>query len=351
MDVVRRLLNHSAEEVRIQAAIGLATRHRGDGSLLAGEAALLERFAVDKSVQVRLAVLQAAFALADSDISAAARLLTRIPFVDSPKVADDLCLYLDWEDSKLTWDVLNLEQQAAIFSQLRAMDDIGTPSVEEFLDKRSAQDPRAVLELMRKRVEDAEGGRDSKGFHPMPYAWHRPLALREHPEFLTILRELLAWLGDGSSWRRQMHGKQIFTAAVGTFDDSVLSLLLETLRTGGEAASGAVSVAVSSGPSTLVFDNVEFVCDVLDVAARLGPVTLEKIRGALHSSAVTGTRWGTPGQPYAEDIRLRDECAVIAAQLPIGSPGKQFYLDLSEAGEGSVAAEIKDDRPDDGREW
>ena len=116
------------------------------------------------------------------------------------------------------------------------MDDIGSPSVEEFLDKRSAEDPRAVLELMRKRVEDAEGGRDSKRFHPMPYAWHRPLALREHPEFLTILRELLAWLGDGSSWRRRMHGEQIFMAAVGTFDDSVLSLLLETLRTGGEAA-------------------------------------------------------------------------------------------------------------------
>ena len=42
---------------------------------------------------------------------------------------------------------------------------------------------------------------------------------------------------------------------------------------------------------------------------------------------------------------------LIAAQLPIGSPGAQFYLDLSEAGARSVAAEIKDDRPDDGREW
>jgi DNA-binding transcriptional ArsR family regulator len=351
MGLVRRLLEHSVDEVRTQAAIGLATRYRGDGSLLAGEAALLERFAVDESVTVRLAVQQTAFALADTDISVGARLLTRIPFADSPKVADDLFMYLGWDDNKLTWDVLNAEQRAAIFAQLRSMDDIGSPSIEEFLDQRSGEDPRAVLELMRGRVEDAEGGRDSKSFHPMPYAWHRPLVLRQHPEFLTILRELLAWLGDGSSWRRRMHGQQIFMAAVGTFDEPVFSLLLETLRTGGEAASGAVSIAISSGSPTLVFDDVKFVCDIVDVAARLGPVSLQKIRGALHSSAVTGTRWGTPGQPYAEDIRLRDECAVIAAQLPIGSPGAQFYLDLSEAGERSVAAELKDDRPDDGRDW
>ena len=113
-----KLMEHASEEVRIQAAIGLATRYRGDGSLLTGEAALLDVFAVDPSVEIRLAVLQTAFALADSDISAAARLLTRIPFADSPKVADDLCMYLAWEDSQLTWEVLNDEQRAAIFSQL-----------------------------------------------------------------------------------------------------------------------------------------------------------------------------------------------------------------------------------------
>lgn len=60
----------------------------------------------------------------------------------------------------------------------------------------------------RHRIEDAEGMRRLGDFRPVPYHWDdEPLALREHPDFLTLLRELLAWLakvtlGNGDTWAK-----------------------------------------------------------------------------------------------------------------------------------------------------
>jgi hypothetical protein len=52
------------------------------------------------------------------------------------------------------------------------------------------------------------------------------------------------------------------------------------------------------------------------------------------------------GQPFAEDIRFRDECAAIAKTLPQESLAANLYRDLSESGARAAEQEVERDRVD-----
>lgn len=187
-------------------------------------------------------------------------------------------------------------------------------------------------------------------FRPLPYHWPEPLAQRHHPDFLTILRELLTWLGQSNSWTRTYFGRGLFAAAIGSFDEPVLSLLLETLRTGSEADARTVARVLEETPNDFVFENVSFVSEALTSAARFGSDILKAVGTSLYISATTGMRSGTPGEPYPEDLRLRDEGAAIADALPEATVAADFYRDLSEHGAQAAEREIERDSTDH-RAW
>jgi hypothetical protein len=346
---VRRLLDHPSSALRADAAAGLAGRGRADRPLHDGELELLQRFAPSPEVRIRVAVVEAARALAATDQQVATDLLVRIPFFDSLTIAERLFMHLNWGGDEFAWNALNREQQSALMAELRKLPDIENHSIEEFLRRHSAEDPQIVLGLLRQRIEDAEGMDDPGDFRPVPYHWHGPLAVRVHPDFVVLLRELLGWLDRGSSWPRRHWGQDLFAAAAGGFDEPVLSLLSEILRSGGADVRTVASV-LEEAPNDLVFNHVNFVSDALNTAARFGSDALRRMRGGLWASAISGPRWGTPGQPFAEDTRLSDQCAAIANVLPQGSLAADFYRDLSESGARLAADEVEHDR-NDGRVW
>ena len=111
-----------------------------------------------------------------------------------------------------------------------------------------------------------------------------------------------------------------------------------------------VASVLEEAPNDLVFNHVNFVSDALSASARFGSDELRRMRGGLWASAIHGVRWGTPGQPFAEDVRLRDECADIAGAFPEGSLAADFYRDLSESGARAAEHEVERDPVDD-RAW
>ncbi|CCK62459.1 helix-turn-helix domain-containing protein [Mycobacterium canetti] len=350
MGTVHRLLHHPAPAVRMQTIAGLADRDRSVRALHEGELELLQQSASCPEVDVRLAVVWAARALAATDARVAGDLLTRIRFSDSRIVAQHIFLCLDWDSKHLSWPALSAEQQSTLLAGLTDVDDIDDHSIMEFLRRLAAENPRRVLGLLRQRIEVAEGMHDLRHFSPLPYHWRDPLPLRDHPDFLTHLRELLAWLGDDSSWKRMHFGRGLFAAAAGAFDEPVLSLLLEILRTETEADARTVARVLEEAPNEFVFDHVGFVSEALTSAARFGTDTLKTMRTSLYNSATTGMREGRPGEPFPQDLRLRDECTAIADALPEATAVAHFYRDLSHYGDEAVKRELRRDNADH-RAW
>ena len=78
---------------------------------------------------------------------------------------------------------------------------------------------------------------------------------------------------------------------------------------------------------------------------------LREMTGALRAATISGARSGTPGEPFPEDIEQRDKSLKIAETLPTGSLEERFYRDMAKSAEESIARELAEDLPDDGREW
>jgi transcriptional regulator with XRE-family HTH domain len=350
MNVVRRFLAHPSPTVGTDAAVGLASRDRSSSPLQDGELELLQTFATDSEVHVRLAVLTAVRALAATNPLTAADLLSHINIGDSRTVADNVFMCLTWGNRAFTWETLNEDQRSALVAVLENLSSIDEHSIMEFLRRLSAEDPKTVLGLLRRRIEAGESMKRLGDFKPIPLVWREPLAIRQHPDFLTSLGELLEWIGQGQSWQREHMGRELFAAAAGRFDQPVLSLLLETVRSGSATDAQTVASVLAAAPSDLVFEHVNFVSDLLAAAARLGRSTAAMMQQHLKASALTGERWGRPGEPYVQDVRIRDDGAAIATRLPHGTLAADFYRSLSEHAARVVEHDSADDEID-GRTW
>ncbi len=70
-------------------------------------------------------------------------------FVRPPR----LFMHLNWGADELAWAALNREQQSSLLAELRELPDIENYSIQEFLCRRSAEDPTTVLALLRQRIE------------------------------------------------------------------------------------------------------------------------------------------------------------------------------------------------------
>ncbi|MFI5502346.1 helix-turn-helix domain-containing protein [Nocardia asteroides] len=349
MTITRQLLDSTAPTVRVQAAIGLSVRTRGIEPLYDGELDLLHQFAVDRDTSVRRAVANAAFSLAATHHTHAAALLVSIPFSDAPDVEEEIFNGLDISEA-LTWDSLSPQQQTTIWTAIGELRDLDQYSIQHFLRQRSAADPAAVLNVLRQRIERAESNAAELPWRAVPTNWSEPLAVREHPGFVQQLNELLTWIGKGTSSLRANMGSRLFAAAAGGFDQPVLLLLQKTLENGNSADAQTVCLVLREAPSDLIFREISFVADTVAASALISPERLERVQDAFASCAVFGSRQGVPGEPFPEDVRLRDECAAIADQLAQTVPvAAGFYRRVSE--HGAQAIRQHEQRDLDSRTW
>jgi DNA-binding XRE family transcriptional regulator len=320
-------------------------------SLLEGELELLQCFAASADPIIRESAIMAAQRIAYKSPQEAIDLLLSASFSDQPRLAYEFFLSFIQEDSPLRWEMLTDTQQTAIRSQLIDLKDVSEYSLMTFLSQRSATDPSEVLEIFKLRIARAETLERLDQYRPIPFHWDVPLRVREHSDFLVLLRELHQWISEGHSWIRRSNGAELFIAAAGGFDAAVLALLQELLTAGSQASVEGVAAILREAPRSIIFTQVSFVLQALDAAARFGGDCDRKMRGALWAATVAGTRMGTPGEPFQEDLDQRDECAAIAQRLPKGSLGEKFYRALSEEAEESIRQELERDARDDHRQW
>lgn len=320
-------------------------------SLIEGELELLRTFAANPDPWIRQSAIIAAQRIASEHQQTAIDLLASVSFRDEPRLADEMFTPLTEAGGSLRWELLSPAQQAKIKEQLVEMLEVDGYSLMRFLSRMSATHPLEVIDLFRARILTAEALDQLGAYQPVPLHWDVPLRIRRHDDFLPVLRELRDWIAEGDSWVRREMGATLFAAASGGFDDAVLAIISEGLTGASQNSVDGVAAILRKGPRAIIYSEVQFVLEALDAASRFGEECERTMRGALWAAIVTGSRVGTPGQPFPEDLQQRDECARIAATLPKGSPGEQFYTALSQSADESIRQEAELDARDDRRDW
>jgi hypothetical protein len=330
------------------AAEGFGAR-RGHRDLIEGESDLLHALANHDDPIVRSNAVAAARYLLPTHKALTVELLTAT-LPDAPLWEIALALLLP---DRLTWQDFSSRQQHLLFEAL-----LNTPSIESYelgqlLAKIAQAAPLAVVELLEKRVDRADERGTDGSYSPLPHIWYTALPFRDAENFPDLLVHVREWvtLSPTATWKAFLGG-EVFAAVAGQFDDQVIAVIDEYLSSPDPHKIRVISLLLSKAPGTLVWD-FKFTRRCLRAADRCGDESLELMRGALHSAVnhIDGVA-GTPGQPFAEHIGIRDRANTLVARCTRGTVEESFYRDLIGSAERMIEwATVDPFPPRDRRQW
>jgi hypothetical protein len=336
----------SVELVReVAHAFGI---QRGRSELLEGEAELLRDLAAHEDDIVHGAALGAALSIGVQHKDLAIELLTA-SFRDQADINTLANALAEPPLGSLSWSDLTEPQQASISGQLTTYPSLDDYDGHHILAEIARTDPLKVVKLLEARVEAYEAS-VSREFHPLPYTWQVTPPFRSHETFPSLLRQVGDWLAAApDSAMRNYLGAPLFALVAGPYDAHVIALFDEYLADPDPLRLKVLGVMVRKAPRDLVWDH-GFVRRCLRAADRYGEGPLKTMRGELYASVVTGTRWGTMGQPYPEDVEQYDRATALAGRSDKGSVEELFYRDLAESAEHRMKQD-RHDLPPDHRSW
>jgi hypothetical protein len=184
-----------------------------------------------------------------------------------------------------------------------------------FLKHATARAPVAVVELVKHRFSEATRLKDWR----WSVLWHvqgEPggYGLLKVSDGTTYLVQLLDWAlgrvpdpGIGMDF-----GKAVY-ALCGEFTPEANDAMLEWMRGGTERHVRVVSAVLREVAKKFVFQHSEFVRDVLYAAAAIGAEAQRLVTSSLYAATFSGGRSGAPGEPFKEDLDLRDHASCVLA--------------------------------------
>ena len=250
-------------------------------------------------------------------------------------LANELCqlFYGGWT---IPFDELTPYDIRAILSKLEDVNGIEEYTINTFLVRASEVDARAVVGLLLNRIRN---GRNSDPlYHTLPaLGFQQPLTgISTSPEQESILCEVRDTFLAASTTARSRIPWLFREVSFGFTSEASLNVLNEWINTGSPEKIKSASQLIFHAPPEFVFENVEFVSNLLGRAHVANDETFVEVSGYLMTCASSGSRSGTPGEPFPEDVALRDNASAVAGQFPVGSPANRFYASLARSTEATI---------------
>ena len=292
-----------------------------------------------EDIDVRRLAIGALAALAEAHPRVAIDLAKGVAVGNHVILAKNLC-----ELFSNGWGVpfreLTSDDLKVLLSKLEDVQEIDDYSINSFLVKASEQDARAVVGLMLTRIRKKDNGGSRS--RPLPILGFRNqlTGLAEDPDQEIILREIRdTLLEPGSSvayWIPQLFRE----VSLGFESAPSLKVLNEWINSGNAGRIESAARLVAEAQPDFVFQKVEFTVNLLERAHEASTDCYRSVARNLTSSALSGVRSGTPGQPLPEDVALKDQASAVKNQFDAGSPPYKFYDSLVKIAEASIKEEL-----------
>jgi hypothetical protein len=280
------------------------------------------------------------------------------------RLAIDLLRKVDiGNSSDIADDVLGL------FGHVIPLDELSEQDVQEYLDKlgpipcldghwtdtflahASHHHAEITAQFFMKRVELAADSKDWR-FRPCNYGpWgHIPLRFREAREFSAILRRVVQWMTsrDHDDFQFNEQAGQLFEAMFGLLDERILGFVADWIDVAKPAELQSIGAIFSKASEAFVFEHRALVVRLLEKADRFGKEILRRMISALYCAAIQGMRSGVPGEPFPQDITMKEEAEKALKEIPRFSPAYDLYDAVRKHAEHAIArckqeAELFDD--------
>jgi hypothetical protein len=296
----------------------LAWNVHADTPLHDQEIELVRRLIADPDARVRSMAVAALRRTAVFRPRVALDLARTVDSREAVGVTIELCRLAD-PDWHGCGDAFKEEDIIAILEKVEEVEDLGH-EIARFLKFACERVPQAVLEMLIRRIERQERDGYQSSCRPIPFhALHDTFAsLSNKGQHRDLLRSVRDYALDKTGLVLHSLVELYRDVSLGYGNDGV-AMLEDWLLNGDQGQMETGAALLEAAPNRFVFDQLELVGRVLDRAETFGEECHRMVSRVFYKIATSGMRRGTPGQPFPEDLALRDRSRLALQNVASGS--------------------------------
>lgn len=307
-----------------------------------GEPALFDRLLNDRDSIVRRSGVACCRRWARFQPREALNRVRSIEIGSDVETAGELCRLADEKAGGIP-DALTDDDITMVLGKLGDIGRIDYP-INQFLGFACPRVPNAVLTLLYRRIAIEEDHEFTVSYSALP---HEPLhlpfenmaGLDCHTDLLRNIRDRA--LGQNGFTRRRLN--ELYRDASLQYAAAGLAVLDEWFRTGDEQQFQTAVELLGSATRNMFLNRIEFTVNLVERAADFGDDCLRSVSSMLYSIVVYGSKFGSPGEPFPQDIQIRDRCREILSQCRAGSASHRFFSDVLAGAERNIRAAVSDE--------
>jgi hypothetical protein len=231
----------------------------------------------------------------------------------------------------------------AFLNQLMRLQELDGHWIETFLSEMSKRHAIRLAQFFMSRVDYATD-REIWHYRPCNYGpfGNVPLRFRESPDFALVLRQVSEWMTSRKGLLFAERSAQLFDAMFRPFDDALVEILQSWVDASKEEDVQTVAKILNQAPPRFVFEQRPFVVRFLERARQFGKEVLDRAIALLFGSAIGGVRSGTPGEPFPDDLQMKEEARKVLAELPPFHPAHELYRAIAAHADESIKLALRD---------
>ncbi len=280
--------------------------------------------------------------LAKSDQQQAIDLIKFVDIGMSTNVADDVLML--FQEEVIPFRLLTEVDIDHFLKKLMSLPKIDGYWIDTFLSKVSEYHAGCLADFFMARVEHAVRTKDW-AYQPCNYGHYSnvPLLFRKSLECRTLLRRVSGWMkSHAEDILFQHRAGELFDAMFRPYDEELMGFLGDWIETATPTDIGVISQILRKGASDFVFKNKQFVIRFLDKAKQYGNDLLTDASSALFGATISGVKSGKPGEPFPQDVQMKESAEMTLKEIPPFSPAYRLYEDIKTHADYNVKRSLRD---------
>jgi hypothetical protein len=304
-------------------------------SVLDEDVHLIERLIAHPNLNIRGAAIGALWNLGKARPREAKQLALSVDFQGNSGLAEELCQRLEMGIG-VPIDEFDDSEIDGLIGKLAGVNKLDDHGVNKFLVLASKRRPLEVLRMLLGRIDTFEWDwkRDAAALPILGFAFGLE-GLTQDPRYLDMLREVR----DRTLAIDHRNGyliPKLFREMTLRFSTDSLSVLDEWVVPGERSKVEAVAYLLKEAPPAFIFTNKDFAARLLGIAHQIDDGCFKIVSDLLQTPAISLGREGVSGQPFPQDLELRERSSDAARSYPPGSPQRIFYDSLFAYAEDSI---------------
>ncbi len=269
-------------------------------------------------------------------------LLHSIDIGNEQSLAMELVQIFDDGQWSIAYNNLSDEDIHAILQKLEEINEIEDYHINIFLQYASRRLPVPIMQFLLQRVK--RGGDFSYNYHPVPitgfkYALDGFIKSENYAEILREIRKTsVEEIDKVPYWLPRLY-KEVSS----DFHPTSLSILQEWIDSDECPKIVAAIQLLQEAPEDFIFKHEKFVISALEKAYAAGGDCYAQVASGLSHSVRFGLRSGASGQPFPQDVTLRDKAIEVRKRHNAGSLGYRFYDELAKLAENKIHQAQRED--------